>query len=622
MSNPLILHVIFLLFIALDTLVVGQDTWCGKYYRQGEKEVEPGGRYGPPELSPDPLLLFRCDTEIKPYIHGEDKVANVVVDIGITHQNLSGSFPMLDITPDRQFQVTIHTTDDGHTLAKETLSLGMKQPISFPLDQIQARASAYDIQCQLRVLPRDPITKPVVYQMDSVESIVMDVETPDGTAVTRLYYLPPNPHGRSTVKMDVIRSVLLVRDQSSSSSSGGGVEGTTPWKPLIPFGFYTSFDDYLAKNLSILDDAKQRGFNFVHPVPTFGNMTALDLILDRMEELGLWLVYDMRWHYKNRTAVTEQVERIRARKNILVWYTADEPDGWGDELDAPRRTAEWIEELDGYRPVSLVLNCNNYYLSEYTRSTDILFTDVYPIGINATYSTVYHTPCTPSFGVCGCDECKGRGVEDVSTRTKRLSDMLRWTGQRKPIWGVPQAFGEQSFWSRQPTGREFTAMTMIYFIHGATGISPWIAPTTAGIMDAATRIAKALPNITPFLTHAAVTKHYPKLELVLSSTRDESTFATHDQTGSTFSPVSEEWPINGIVAAQWDTPDRGSLLILVNLLDRPLRVSVSPTNDNLKTRRTEMLLSEGVEIQEKQVEMGNELLVDVEAVGSAVIVLT
>lgn len=34
----------------------------------------------------------------------------------------------------------------------------------------------------------------------------------------------------------------------------------------------------------------------VHPVPTFDNATALELVLDRMEELGLWLVYDMRWY--------------------------------------------------------------------------------------------------------------------------------------------------------------------------------------------------------------------------------------------------------------------------------------------------------------------------------------
>jgi hypothetical protein len=28
----------------------------------------------------------------------------------------------------------------------------------------------------------------------------------------------------------------------------------------------------------------------VHPIPTFDNLTALSLVLDRMEQLGLWLV--------------------------------------------------------------------------------------------------------------------------------------------------------------------------------------------------------------------------------------------------------------------------------------------------------------------------------------------
>lgn len=38
-----------------------------------------------------------------------------------------------------------------------------------------------------------------------------------------------------------------------------------------------------------------RSINIVHPVPTYDNATALELALDRMEELGLWLMYDMRW---------------------------------------------------------------------------------------------------------------------------------------------------------------------------------------------------------------------------------------------------------------------------------------------------------------------------------------
>jgi hypothetical protein len=36
-------------------------------------------------------------------------------------------------------------------------------------------------------------------------------------------------------------------------------------------------------------------FNVFHPVPTFDNLTALEIVLDRAEVLGLWLMYDMRW---------------------------------------------------------------------------------------------------------------------------------------------------------------------------------------------------------------------------------------------------------------------------------------------------------------------------------------
>ena len=32
----------------------------------------------------------------------------------------------------------------------------------------------------------------------------------------------------------------------------------------------------------------------VHPIPPFDNLTAFDLVVDKVEELGLWLMYDMR----------------------------------------------------------------------------------------------------------------------------------------------------------------------------------------------------------------------------------------------------------------------------------------------------------------------------------------
>ena len=124
-----------------------------------------------------------------------------------------------------------------------------------------------------------------------------------------------------------------------------------------------------------------------------------------MEEVGIYLMYDMRWSvvhlhacirayhsfalrrtYKNNTAVTEEVNRVKNSPALLLWYTGDEPDGWSDPLNATSTAYDLIYSLDGYHPVSLVLNCENYYWTEYTSGTDIVMQDAYSIGINATWS--------------------------------------------------------------------------------------------------------------------------------------------------------------------------------------------------------------------------------------------
>ena len=73
----------------------------------------------------------------------------------------------------------------------------------------------------------------------------------------------------------------------------------------------------------------------------------------------------------NATEVTAQVNRIKRRPNLLVWYSADEPDGTSDSLDATLKSSNLIQFLDGgdgtggagYHPVSLVLNCENYFFT-------------------------------------------------------------------------------------------------------------------------------------------------------------------------------------------------------------------------------------------------------------------
>lgn len=189
-----------------------------------------------------------------------------------------------------------------------------------------------------------------------------------------------------------------------------------------------------------------------------------------MQEVGLYLMYDMRFTYMNSTSVTEQVNAIKNRPNLLLWYTGDEPDGTSDPLNATTTAYDLIYSLDGYHPVSLVLNCQDYYWSSYTAGTDVVMQDVYMVANNVTWSSEWNTPCTPDYGDCGCDNCvsilagdtaavppnttySGTGnvpanggigtYFDVSDRVASFKNRLEVMGweRTKAVWTVPQAFG-------------------------------------------------------------------------------------------------------------------------------------------------------------------------------------
>ena len=89
----------------------------------------------------------------------------------------------------------------------------------------------------------------------------------------------------------------------------------------------------------------------------------------------------------NDTAVTEEVNRVKNSPALLLWYTGDEPDGTSDPLNATSTAYDLIYSLDGYHPVSLVLNCENYYWTQYSSGADILMQDTYMIGNNVTFSS-------------------------------------------------------------------------------------------------------------------------------------------------------------------------------------------------------------------------------------------
>lgn len=187
----------------------------------------------------------------------------------------------------------------------------------------------------------------------------------------------------------------------------------------------------------------------------------------------------------------DQVTRLRSHPSILLWYTGDEPDGKSNPINSTAIAYETIRELDLYHPVSLALNCYDFYYQDYASGADIILSDVYPISTNTSWSTVYDTPCNETYGCCGCDDCNGR-FEDISDRLDNFAYYDEIIGWPKTHWSAPQAFGNETFWTRYPTAAEEVVMTMISINHAAKGIVMWDFPTSADILSVTDKLATVL----------------------------------------------------------------------------------------------------------------------------------
>lgn len=324
------------------------------------------------------------------------------------------------------------------------------------------------------------------------------------TATSQFYVLPPRTDGGSATRVDYLHGGLLYQDSPNST-----------WKQIFPYSYYVDWGAYLAGSSANLSAFAERGYNIIHPTPGGGsvpfNVTEFSAFLDQIEQEGLLLMYDMRWTYKNLSLLSQQVNSLKSRKSILLWYTADEPDGQGDPLNATSLAYNKIKELDPYHPTSLVLNCYNFYYEQYTAGTDIVLTDPYPIAVDTSFSAQYHTVCNTTYGCCGCDDCNGN-FKDVSGRMDILQQYESWvstpTAQNssngteilqmnrmpKSFWGVPQAFGGSEFWTRPPTAEEEVVMAMLFINHNAKGIVAWNFPTTSELQDITSQLARLITS--------------------------------------------------------------------------------------------------------------------------------
>ncbi|KAH8989019.1 hypothetical protein EDB86DRAFT_2831777 [Lactarius hatsudake] len=470
---------IFLFLLVARSVLAGEwkGKWCGKEYRAGQPISPPGGQFSLPVTTTTPQLVLRCNAALMPFLP-DDLVDNssslIIVDALVRYKEIAGAQPLIMLSsPDAELFVNVSV--DGMPLTSGTVSLNGSAAIPFALSAITPRSVPYSLGCT---------------------ATLSSSEQNFTSTPTNLVYLPSPPDSIGCItKLDQRTGGLLAKRAFTQD----------PYEPIFPVGFYTQFGGYLDGNDGVLEVLKRQGINVVHPIPPYDDMTAFNRMVDKMEELGLWLMYDMRWDYMNSTSVTEQVTSLRNRSNLLLYYTADEPDGSQDPLAAPASAATLINSLDPYRPSSLVLNCQDYFFSDYAAGTPILMQDAYPIGISPNYSVVYDTPCTTEHGCCGCDNCVGK-FEDIRNRMDDFAMRLETLGweRSKSIWAVPQGFGSAEFWSRTPTYTEFLVQMIVAVNAGARGSISWTDPTTPDIKTAASRFASALPELTPFLLSSSL----------------------------------------------------------------------------------------------------------------------
>ncbi|KAM3068640.1 hypothetical protein ACMFMG_011163 [Clarireedia jacksonii] len=456
------------------------STWCGKPYLSTDHSLDPGGQFQFPVSQANPLLHVAIQPRYSIFLES-DKEGSFVVDASISHvfgssyRNVSYNTPGSNVSsPFTSLDFEIYNEDSGTLLVTNSIPVNSTANIiGFPLSSFPARLDPYEI---------------AIYGT-----------SPDGqqsySASTSIYVLPTRDYG-SAVKIDNLYGGLYV--QNAKNDWNG-------WYAVFPNGYYADGSYVTPNNVSLanLEAYAALGFNTINIVPDGGlpeqsYLTAqLEQYWNKMDELNIFNLYDMRFTFQNSTRILDQVGRWMNRTTLLSWYTADEPDGWSYALNSTQIAYSQLKSLDPYHPVSLVLNCQNFYYEDYSAGADIVFQDAYPVGINATWSIPWKTPCNLTYGDCGCDNCLGE-LEDVADR---LDDIQSYQmnlndqgGLVKPTWSVLQTFGVQDYWQSIPSVEEVEVMMMLSINHDAKGITYWVYPSTDEVNAGTGELGKVFQN--------------------------------------------------------------------------------------------------------------------------------
>ncbi|KAK2038493.1 hypothetical protein LZ31DRAFT_599632 [Colletotrichum somersetense] len=446
----------------------GVDIWCGKAYRATDSSFDPGGWFPEPATSDVPLLRLKVRPRLSIYLE-TDSTATLLIDAAVSKQVGSPLPPGFEQNPPIPLPkpLVLEISLGDEVLTTQEVALGSRDnevSLEF-VGSLTPRMTAYNITVRATLDPA------YVYE-----------------AWTEFSYLPyPEDYG-SVARIDNLYGGLLAQRGKDA-----------PWDAIFPYTYYTQWTRYWNDSVDTLNEFAAMGYNVIHIVPTgsLGEMPFpwddFEPYIQRADELGLYLRYDVLWTWPNLTNMIDQVTRLRTHPSILLWYQSDEADGKANPANSTGLAYEQIKAIDPYHPVSLALNCWDFHYAEYAAGGDIVMSDVYPVAINATFSTVYGTECNATYGCCGCDDCEGK-FEDISIRLDefyRRDEILGW---QKTQWFAPQAFGNETFWARYPTADEEVVMTVLSVNHGAKGIVMWNFPATDELESLTSSLAKVFTD--------------------------------------------------------------------------------------------------------------------------------
>ena len=144
-----------------------------------------------------------------------------LIDTEITHTFIRGAIPIDSV--DKNSEVTVTISVNGHSIAHGSVPLAASaHSIPFSLESLEPQKKPYSVLC------------------------IATAEDGRTFRTTSSILRLPDPKSGSVTKMDLRTGALLVKKSNK-------------WESIFPIGFYTNFGGYLAKDLDILDDLKERG---------------------------------------------------------------------------------------------------------------------------------------------------------------------------------------------------------------------------------------------------------------------------------------------------------------------------------------------------------------------------